>query len=51
MEERPIRVLRGVVNILKRIGLKTEPCGTLQVRSSEGERCGGMETAEMQDDR
>ena len=38
MEERLIRVLRGVVYRLKRIGFRTEPCGTPQVRGSAGER-------------
>ena len=42
MEERLMRVLREVVYILKRIGPKTEPCDTPQVRDSEGERLGGM---------
>ena len=42
MEERLMRLLKEVVYILKRIGLKTEPCGTPQVRGSEGERLGGM---------
>ena len=38
MEERLIRVLRGVVNRLKRVRPITEHCGTTQVRDSEGER-------------
>ena len=35
MEDDEIRVLRGVVYILKRIGPRTEPCGTPQVRGNE----------------
>ena len=42
MEERLMRLVREVVYILKRIGPKTKPCGTPQVRGSEGERLGGM---------
>ena len=42
MEERLMRLLREVVYILKRIGPKTEPCGTPQLRGSEEERLGGM---------
>ena len=42
MEERLMRLLKEVVYILKRIGPKTEPCGTPQVRGSEGERIGRM---------
>ena len=38
MEERLMRVLRGVVYRLKRIGRRTEPCGTQKMRGSEGER-------------
>ena len=38
MEERLMRVLRGVVYRLKRLGSITEPCGIPQVRGSEGER-------------
>ena len=38
MEERLMRVLRGVVCRLKRIGPRTESCGTPHVRGSEGER-------------
>ena len=38
MEERLMRVLRGVLYRLERIGPRTEPCGTPQVRGSEGER-------------
>ena len=37
MEERLIRVLRGMVYRLKRIGPRMEPFGTPKVRSSEGE--------------
>ena len=42
MEETLMRVLREVLYILKRIEHKTEPCGTQQVRGSEGERLGGI---------
>ena len=42
MEERLVRELRGVECRLKRIGSRTEPCGTPQVRGSEGDRLGGM---------
>ena len=38
MEERLIRVPRGVVYRLERIGPRTEHCETPQVRGSEGER-------------
>ena len=38
MEERLIRVLKGVVYRLKRIEPGTDPCGTTKVRSSEEER-------------
>ena len=38
MEERLIRILRRVVYILKRIGPGMDPCGTLKMRGSEGER-------------
>ena len=38
MEERLMKVLRGVVYRLKRIAIRTEPCGTLQMRGLEGER-------------
>ena len=38
MEERLMRVLRGVVYRLKRIGPRTEPCDTPQMRGSKGER-------------
>ena len=51
MEERIMRVLRGMVYRLKRIWPRTEPCGTLQVRDSEEERCGTMETVDVRDDR
>ena len=51
MEEKLMRVLRGVVYRLKRIGPRTEPCGTSQVRGSEGEQYGGMEAADVQDDK
>ena len=42
MEEILMRILREVVYILNRMGPKMEPCGTPQVRGSEGERLGGM---------
>ena len=51
MKERLMRVLRRVVYTLKRIGPRTEPCGTPKMRVSEGERWGGMETADVRDDR
>ena len=35
MKERLIRVLRGVVYILKGIGPRTEPCGTSKIRGSK----------------
>ena len=38
MEERLMRVLKGVVCIIKRIWPRTEPGGTTRVRGSEGER-------------
>ena len=38
MEERLMRVLRWVVYKLKRIGPRTEPCGSPKMRGSEGER-------------
>ena len=34
-----------------RVGPRTEPCGTPQVIGSEGERSGGIETADVRDDR
>ena len=51
MEERLIRMLRGVVYRLKRIGPRTEPCLTSQVRGSERKRLSRMETADVRDDR
>ena len=46
-----MRVLSGVVYRLNRIGSRTEPCGASYVREDEGERCGGMETADVRDDK
>ena len=46
-----MRVLSGVVYRLNRIGPKTETWGTPYVREDEGERCDGMETADVQDDK
>ena len=46
-----MRVLSGVVYRLNRIGPRTEPCGTRHVREDEGERCGGMKTADVRDDK
>ena len=43
------RVLNGVA--LNRIGPRTEPWGTSHVREDEGERCGGMKTADVRDDK
>ena len=43
--------LRGVVLRLKRMGLRTEPCGIPEVRGGEGERCGGMATADVRDNK
>ena len=45
-----MRVLSGVVYRLNRIEPRTEPWVTPHVREDEGERCGGMELAEVQDD-
>ena len=45
-----MRVLSGVVS-LNRIGPRMEPWGTRHVRDDEGERCGGMETAVVRDDK
>ena len=42
MEEKLVRELRGVECRLKRIGSRTEPCGTPQVRGSEEDRLDGM---------
>ena len=42
MKETLMRLLREVVYILKRIGSKKMPCGTPNVRGSEGERLDGM---------
>ena len=43
--------LSGVVYRLNRIGPITEPWGTPHEREDEGERCGGMETADVRDDK
>ena len=44
-----MRILRGVVYRLNRIGSRKEPWGTPHVREDEGERCGGMKTADVRD--
>ena len=36
---------------MKRIGPKTKPCGTPQVRGDEGELCGGIPTVDVRDER
>ena len=46
-----MRVLSGVVCRLNGIGSRTEPWGTPHVREDEGERCGGIETAYVRDDK
>ena len=46
-----MRVLSKVVYRLNRIEPRTEPWGTPHVREDEGERCGGMETADVRDDK
>ena len=46
-----MRVLSGVVYTLNRIGPRTEPWRTPHVREDEGDRCGGMETADVRDDK
>ena len=43
--------LRGIVLRLKRMDSRIEPCGTPKVRGDEGERCGGMTTADMSEDK
>ena len=35
---------------MKRIGPRTEPCGTSQVRGDEGKLCGGISTVDVRDD-
>ena len=40
----------GCVQIEQK-GPRTEPWGTPHVREDEGERCGGMETADVRDDK
>lgn len=49
MEEKLIRVQRGVMYRLKRIGSRMEPCHNPKLRGSEGQR-GAMETADVRDD-
>ena len=44
-------VLRGVVYRLKRMGPRTDPCGTPQVVVDEEEILGWMATTEVRDDR
>ena len=51
MVEELMRVLSGVVYRLNIIGPRTEPWATPHVREDEGERCGGMETADVRDDK
>ena len=46
-----MRVLSGVVYRLYRIRPRIEHWGTPHVREDEGARCGGMETADMGDDK
>ena len=36
---------------MKRIGPRTEPCETPQVRGDEGELCGGIPTVDVRDER
>ena len=36
---------------MKRTGPRTGPCGTPLVRGAEGELCGGISTADVQDER
>ena len=50
MVEELMRELSGVVYWLNRIGPRREPWGTPHVREDEGERCGGIETADVRDD-
>ena len=47
--EELMRVLSRVEYRLNRIGSRTEPWGTPHVREDEGERCGGIETADVRD--
>ena len=49
--EELMRVLSGVVYRFNRIGSRTELGGTPHVREDEGERCGGMDTADVGDDK
>ena len=49
--EELVKVLSGVVYRLNRVGPRTEPWGTPYVREEEGERCSGMETADVRDDK
>ena len=51
MVEEMMRVLSGVVYRLNRIGPRTEPWGTPHVRVDKGERCCGMKTADVRDDK
>ena len=46
-----MRVLSGVLYRLSRIGPRTEPWETPNVREDEGERCDGMKTADVRDDK
>ena len=47
--EKLVRELRGVVHILKRVGPRTEPWGTPQVRWDEGEIWGRIAIADVRD--
>ena len=49
--EELMRVLSGVVYRLNRIGPRTEPWRKPHVREDEGERYGGMEMADVRDDK
>ena len=49
--EELIRVLSEVVYRLNGIEPRTEPWRTRHVREDEGERCCGMETADVRDDK
>ena len=44
-------VLSGVVYRLNRKWPRMEPWGTPPVREDEGDRCSGMETADVRDDK
>ena len=46
-----MRVLSEVVYRFNRNRPRTEPLGTPHLREDEGERCCGMETADVRDDK